>query len=205
MPQRLPWRCRKGRAKARPYLTPATHAHLTLTTHSLIPLAVTGSDGWLETLAADLLRYFRRRLHGGHWADDLAQETLLRLHHALQGGTVENPRALAFRIAENLAIDHHRKQAVRADAAVDWEVAWDDVRCPAPLPDAVVEQRSRLAQLYAALQELPADCRAAFAMSRLEGLSHAEIARRLGVSESMVGKHLARAMRHCRDRLAGQG
>jgi len=38
-------------------------------------------------------------------------------------------------------------------------------------------------------------------MFRVDGLSHREIAERLGVSESMVAKYIGQALRHCRDRL----
>jgi len=38
-------------------------------------------------------------------------------------------------------------------------------------------------------------------MFRVDGLSHAQIARRLGVSESMVAKYIGQALRHCRSQL----
>ena len=51
------------------------------------------------------------------------------------------------------------------------------------------------------MDELPEKCRQSFYLNRVEGLTHAEVGRRLNISESMVAKYLARAMRHCRERL----
>jgi len=158
-------------------------------------------EGDFALLANDLLRFFRFKLKGEHWADDLAQETLLRLHQAQQTGPIENQRAMAFRIAENLLIDHQRKQQVRLAVAAHDEVDFDAIRCPKPSPEKILDQRARLLRLRNILGKLPSECRTVFIMSRIKGLSHAQIAAQLGVSESTVAKHLSLAMRHCRDRL----
>ena len=55
--------------------------------------------------------------------------------------------------------------------------------------------------LQRALSELPAACRECFLLRKLDGLSHLEIADRLGVSRSMVEKHIVNAMKHCRIRI----
>jgi RNA polymerase sigma-70 factor (ECF subfamily) len=54
-----------------------------------------------------------------------------------------------------------------------------------------------LNSVAAALQELPAQCREAFLLNRLEGLTHSEIAERLGVSTKTVQRHIERALRRC--------
>jgi DNA-directed RNA polymerase specialized sigma24 family protein len=40
-----------------------------------------------------------------------------------------------------------------------------------------------------------------FLLHKFEGLSHADIATRLGISKNMVEKHIIKALAHCRDRL----
>ncbi|MNO07493.1 putative RNA polymerase sigma factor FecI [compost metagenome] len=52
-----------------------------------------------------------------------------------------------------------------------------------------------------ALDELPAICRDAFLLRKLEGMTHPEIAERLGISKGMVEKHIVNAMKHCRVRI----
>lgn len=54
-----------------------------------------------------------------------------------------------------------------------------------------------LLEIDAALDKLPNRVRSAFLMAQIEGLSYAEIGSRLGVSERMVKKYMARAMLHC--------
>jgi RNA polymerase sigma-70 factor (ECF subfamily) len=46
---------------------------------------------------------------------------------------------------------------------------------------------------------LSAKPRQALLLNRCDGLSHREIAQKLNVSQSMVARYLAQALRHCRD------
>ena len=48
-----------------------------------------------------------------------------------------------------------------------------------------------------ALASLPAKVREALLLNRLDGLTYAQIAVKLGVSERMVKKYMAQAMLHC--------
>jgi transmembrane sensor len=86
-----------------------------------------------------------------------------------------------------------RQRAMHAGAD-----ALTDVRDPSVLPEAALLARERLRLLDEALRQLPPKPRAALLLNRVEGLTQAEIARRLGVSESMVVKYIAQALRHCR-------
>jgi RNA polymerase sigma-70 factor (ECF subfamily) len=64
-----------------------------------------------------------------------------------------------------------------------------------------LDQGQRLDMLKRALAELSPLCRDSFMLRKLEGLSHPEIAERLGISRSLVEKHIVNAMKHCRLRL----
>lgn len=159
------------------------------------------SSSWDEQLAHDLLRFFRQRIGCPDTAADLAQEAQLRLWQSLRDTPIDNPRAFGFRIAANMLVDHHRRQAIRDIHTPLEDRHRDTVAGREPTPEYQLEQRQRLQTLQAALAELPEKCRAAFLLNRIEGLSHRDIALRLGVSESMVAKYLAQALRHCRQRL----
>src|SRR3546814_10578336 len=60
------------------------------------------------------------------------------------------------------------------------------------------QARRSLQTLEAAVEQLPDKCRTVFLLSRIEGLSNAEVAQRCGISVKMVEKHLAKAILKCR-------
>lgn len=60
------------------------------------------------------------------------------------------------------------------------------------------QQRISLLQ---AVAELPERTREIFRLNRLEGLTHAEVARQLGISDSSVQKHLSKALAYVMQRL----
>lgn len=156
---------------------------------------------WSETLAEDLRRFLTARLKCPDTAADLTHETYLRLYQRGDKNPPDNARALAFHIALQLAIDYQRKNAVKNRYIVDDEIYIENASTSSTNPEHIVSARQRIAIIKNALDELPAECRTVFLMHGIEGLKYSEIAQRLGVSVSMVGKHLARAISHCAQRL----
>lgn len=149
----------------------------------------------------DLLRFLTRRLGDLERAADVAQDTYVRLAATADPGPdLRDARAFVFRVAGNLAIDTLRRDGRLALFETAPE-AGDGVPDPTPSVEVLCLARERLGQLDAALAQLPAKARLALLYNRVDGLTHAEIARRLEVSESMVAKYIAQALRHCRDRL----
>ena len=64
-----------------------------------------------------------------------------------------------------------------------------------------------LAALLAAIGDLPVRCREAFILHKFDGLSQAEVARQMGISVTMVERHIKLGMlacRACQDRLEGR-
>ncbi len=144
--------------------------------------------GWLRTLLC-------RRLGCSETAADLAQDTFVRLLHRDRAGVdLREPRAYLTRIAQGLLANHWRRQ--------DIERAYLDALRDRPPTLAVSPEERQLVleTLYrvdARLSALPARARRAFLMSRLDGLGYRAIGERLGVSERMVKKYMARAMLEC--------
>jgi RNA polymerase sigma factor (sigma-70 family) len=149
----------------------------------------------------DLLRFLTRQMGSEHRAADVAQDVYLRLAVTpIPAEDIVDPRAYFFRVARNLAIDTIRRDS-RQRRYLSPDEPSPNLADPLPLPEAVVLARVRLDLLDRALRLLPEKPRQALLLSRVEGLPHAAIARRLGVSESMVAKYLAQSLRHCRDYL----
>jgi len=167
------------------------------------PDSLIGELTWNDSLLDELRRFLTKRLKCPEAAADLTHETYLRLQQRDGNNPPENARALAFHIAMNLAVDYQRKAAVRSRFLVDDEIddLVDSGSTAAGSPEQTLIARQRLEILQGALDELPADCRTVFLLHGVEGLKYAEIAARLGISLSMVGKHLARAMNHCAQRI----
>ncbi len=140
-------------------------------------------------------------------AAEITHETYIRFCQTSQATPVNNARALAYRIALNLALDYQRKAKVRSDRAfdVDFEEFADSFQSAEAGPEQIASAQQELTILEQALMELPPDCRNAFLWRGIDGLTYLEIAARLGISESMVHKHLSRATAHCTQRTKETG
>jgi RNA polymerase sigma factor (sigma-70 family) len=148
----------------------------------------------------ELSRFIVRKLGSEQLSSDILQDAYLRLAQHQTLAAIDNPRAFVFRVVANLVIDHQRLSANRLPHDVDEETL-QAIPEELPDPETSYQHRQRLEAINKAMEELPENCRLAFYLNRVEGYSHAEVAERLQLSESMVAKHLARAMKHCRDRL----
>ncbi len=150
-----------------------------------------------------LLRSLLKRQTGSQeLAEDALQETWLRLAR-ISGSTdhILDRQAFILRVAGNIAIDLARKESRHGARCVSDDAVLDAVADASPSPETVVIDRDRLRALVKALAQLSPKPRAALLMSRCDGLTHATIAARLKVSESMVARYLVQALRHCRDHL----
>lgn len=152
----------------------------------------------------ELRRHLSRRVGSRDLAEEALQETWLRLVGMgdLPGG-VRDSHAFLLRIAGNIAIDLLRRER-RASRWISEEAVLCEIADQAPSPEAYALHRDELRALVRALAELAPRPRAALLMNRCDGLTHAQIALRLKVSDSMVAKYLGQALRHCRDRLRAQ-
>lgn len=165
-------------------------------------IAVTGKD--LKRLflvhKREIQSYLTRRLRDAELAADLTQETFLRYAEQGQGAAVISDRSYLFRTARNLATDHMRQRMrQRTEVAADGRLP--EVAEERPSPDAVTEARQTVRELQRLVMELPERTRRVFVLVRVDGLSYAETAARLGISESAVQKHLAAALHHVMLRL----
>ena len=149
---------------------------------------------------AELTGYLTRRLGSPGQASEVAHDTYLRLQGLNSAPEIDNPRAYLYRVADNIALDRLRAEGRRARLLVQDDSA-DEQPSDAPSAETVLEHKERLRLLAVAIDELPPRCREVFLLHKIDGLSHGEIAKRLGISRSMAEKHVMRALAYCRDRL----
>lgn len=156
-------------------------------------------DAFVREHQTELLNFFRGRVARPQDAADLAQESWSRLlHYRLE--TVASSRGLLFTIARNVLKNHWRWSALRRiEQPTDF--AELEVSSEAPGPDRHLQAALDLEALKTAVTALPPKCRTVFLLSRIAGLSNAEVAQRCGVSVKMVEKHLAKAIVACRARV----
>ncbi|MCL7930359.1 sigma-70 family RNA polymerase sigma factor [Halomonas llamarensis] len=144
--------------------------------------------GWLN----GLLQY---QLGCRDTAADLAQDTFVRLIvRGLDTKAIHEPRAFLRTIAKGLLANHWRRQDIER-AYLEALSAWPQAHTASPEDRHAVLQS--LYRIDAMLHGLPDKVRQAFLMSRLEGVSYAEIGECLGVSERMIKKYMAQAMLQC--------
>jgi len=156
--------------------------------------------GLLVAHYEELSSYLMRRFGSAGAANDTLHDVYIRLQGLQAVPDLDNPRAYLFRVANNVALDRLRAARRAERRLAPGELAAEQPSA-APLADVALEQRERLRLLAQAIAELPPRCREAFLLHKIDGLSHSQVAARLGISRSMVEKHVMKALAHCRDRL----
>lgn len=154
-----------------------------------------------ETTVAPLRRYLSRLLGNATEAQDVAQDAFVRVHEAMSRRTLEHPQAFLYTTARRLAIDELRRRRADPLRHTDATVI-DAVFSNEPGVERRVMARQELDDLLQVIGTLPHGCRTVFLLSRIDNLSHKEIAQRLGIAYSTVEKQHARALRLLRTRLA---
>jgi len=133
--------------------------------------------------------------------DDLVQEVYYRLLRQTSYTHITDPRAYLYRTARNLMFEQIRKNRVVSITAVQNldELGRADI---APSPEEAVSARRELVRVLAFIEALPTRCKAVFEMRKVHGLSQAETAARLGISENVVEKETGRGLSLILKRLA---
>lgn len=148
------------------------------------------------SLRGVIVQYIVRRGQPAHVAEDVAQETCIKLLAYCEQQRPASLYALAFRIAATSLIDMKRKERGVADELDDGHP------CEAPLADRLIDGRRRVSLFQAALAAMPALRRKAFVQRRIENRSHAQIAADLGISVASVEKHVSRGLQDMRKALS---
>ncbi|MEQ1710740.1 MAG: sigma-70 family RNA polymerase sigma factor [Hyphomicrobium sp.] len=150
-----------------------------------------------QSYAPRVKSYMIRQGADAGTAEELAQETLLTVWRkaALYSGEKGSATTWIFTIARNLRIDRLRRE-------VPWQElpdGHDEEASSDTPPDEQVSEKERSARVQAALAELPPDQHEVVVLSYIEGLSHSEIADRLGVPLGTVKSRMRLAYQKVRE------
>lgn len=163
-------------------------------------VAISGHDPELvaSRFRRPLLQYFERRVRTPEDAEELTQEVFVRLLRRPEVEGIDSIEGFVFITAANLLKDYYRTRTRRGETQ---SIHGLDFPSLSPSPAEEAEGKATIGVLLGAIRELPPKCRAAFVMHRFDDVPHTEIARRLGITVSMVEKHIAAAVKQLRKKL----
>ena len=158
--------------------------------------------GFDQRFRRPLLAYFFRRVTDRAVAEDLTQEVFSRLVRRPDQNNGIAIEAYVFKVASSVLSDWGRSQVSHRSAS---HYSLPDCIDGFPLPSNLVEERTpervllaraTLMEIEKALDELSERTRDIFLLSRIEKVSHRDIAAKYGVSVSAVEKHVLKAIAH---------
>jgi len=147
----------------------------------------------LSAYLPSLLSFIKRYVKEPAQAEDIAQETFLRVWQRAGDWQPRehSPRSWIYRIAYNLCIDVIRKQKPTTDAL-------EELIAPHSPEHDVIEQNQHQ-HLRTAMQRLPERQRTALYLCAFQGLSNKEAASIMSLGVDALESLLARARRSLRD------
>jgi RNA polymerase sigma factor (sigma-70 family) len=155
---------------------------------------VTDFAAFYEATLAPLRRYLGRLLGNRTEAQDVAHDAYSRVFRAMESDQVNQPQGLLYTTARHLAINQLRRRERSPVQPAEAEII---ALYPAQSPavEDVVAARLQLAEVKAAIARLPLGCRTVLLLCQFEGLTHPQVAARLGISRKTVEKQHTRALR----------
>ena len=154
-------------------------------------------------LEAMLMQYLRHNWRDQSDIEDLVQEVYVRVFEAARKEIPEKAKPFLFTTARNLLINRVRdRRVVPMEAALDLDAL--GIAIDTPSPDQGLMVRDELRRLREAIDSLPPRFRDVVVMRRIEDLSRAEVAQRLGISETTVSDYLTKGMYLLADIIYGE-
>jgi RNA polymerase sigma-70 factor (ECF subfamily) len=140
----------------------------------------------IQRLGPQLHRFFLAQFVSRRFADDLLQETWLRIHEARQTYRPGEPvLPWIYALARHVRVDHYRRTRRREDRERQLDAL--------PVTPAVQPEASRGTDVQAMLQELPESQREVLVMLKVSGMSIEEVARATSSSVGSVKQKAHRA------------
>lgn len=142
---------------------------------------------------AALRSWLGRRPIKGIDFDDVVQESYAILANLYEVDHIRNPRNYLFEVAKSvMARELRRARVVEINDLIELDA--NAIPSGEPTPEDIATARDELRRTEAAIAALPTKCREAFTLRKLHGISQRDVARRMGISEGTVEKHIGKAL-----------
>ncbi|WP_271271540.1 RNA polymerase sigma factor [Aliamphritea hakodatensis] len=156
-------------------------------------------ENWYRQYRQALLLQIQGQVKHRHIAEELLHETFIRLSRMPALDTIRQVKPFIHKVAGNVTVDYlrarHRTPETESDDILQ-EWASDD---PGAL-ESIALQRE-IDSLRAAIEQLPPRSKETLLLARFREMPLREVARELGISQTMVEKHLKNALQKCRHAL----
>lgn len=153
-----------------------------------------------------LVGFLRHRAASEADAQDIAQESMVRLVRYRARQSVEAWKPLLYRIAINLVRDYARRQrSHNSDLHCSLEAEPHELVAEQPSQEQRLSDAQELLAIRDIILKLPSRCRQIYLLNRIEGMSYSQISQYCDISVKAVEKHIAKALRALRQGLGERG
>lgn len=141
-------------------------------------------SGWLKEIAA----------RGGRdESADLLHDAVVKTLEAGQRSEILDPVKFLYRVTRNTLFDRFRSRA-RRGRVLEYGLDECDAADPGAGPERAIIASERLGLALTIIERMPPRRREAFLLCRIEELTYAQAAKRMGVTVHAIEKHISLAM-----------
>ena len=143
---------------------------------------------------ASVRNWLRRTRLGNEDIEDIVQESYCKMAQLDSVDHIQSPRGYFFTVAKNIALARIRRaRIVRIDSVEEIDRLQIISERPSPEQEAV--SRDELNRLFRLIAALPERCRKIFEMRKIQGLPQKDIAKHMGLSETIIENEAAKGLR----------
>ncbi|MBN9297744.1 MAG: RNA polymerase sigma-70 factor [Filimonas sp.] len=143
-----------------------------------------------------LYQYIYKYTQSSYYAEETVQLAFIKLWEKRENLSDEHTlSAQLFRIAKSIVIDLLRKEQLRKTQELS------DVYISENKNAEKIIYKEELQTVLTAINELPAQCKQVFTLSRINHLTHKEISDQLAISPKTIEAHISKAIRTLRKAL----
>lgn len=163
----------------------------------LTPVDKNQLDNWYRLYGDELYRTLCKSVRNTELAKEISQDAFckvaVRLSRTDINDVIENPRAFLYKVAFNEIYTKHKKQKLENHLS---ELFGDEIFAYKDeiTPEKIVMDREELKTVENLIKNLPVKQRKTFLMSRMDHMTHSEIANDLNIDQGTVKQRIVRIL-----------